>query len=199
MLNLDFIRHGALPALHKFVRTLAGEDEITLLPDLREVGPEEVIKQLEAMGYKRLSGGFYGTVLQDPRRTDVVTKVARADRGYLTFVDLAMKHQDNPWYPQIYSHRVLLGRDGELTGSVTTMEKLAQGSGSEENTRARVALDISLRQERVVDEVPPHLRETASQLVAAKREAGVWEDLHEQNVMHRPGTAQMVITDPFFR
>ena len=61
---------------------------------------------LRRAGYENLGHGSFANVYQKPGKPYVLKVFTSEDTGYLAYLDLIRKHQDNPHFPKIYGKLV---------------------------------------------------------------------------------------------
>lgn len=156
--------------------------------------------------FKLLGDGAFARVYQHPR-ADVVVKVfdASEDSGYTTYLKWASRNQKNPYVPRIYGIEKFKNKKANEEITVVFLEKLKPATFND----LRDAVEASLPNGTTID---PYLDDDELLLIAAKTNdkhlkafirfmntalsGSVEVDLHSDNFMFRPGTKQLVFTDP---
>ncbi len=170
--------------------------------------------KIELRGWKNIGGGYFSTAFAKAGR-DKVIKIAdrhgEEDR-YLRYARWAIANQDlSPAVPRI--DKLLEIRNGDWFGYAVEMEKLAHFEGvyggceSERNTRPVRAAAKYLSAKRYGHRIPDTCHEmnelpepVRKVLEAIDKEVigvhgGHW-DIKDDNVMLRPATGELVLTDP---
>lgn len=146
---------------------------------------------------RQIGTGKFGSVFATPTDTTVI-KVCR-DPAYRSFLVETLKHQDNPWFPQIKSATEFFP-SGEPAFLVVVMERLRKGERDEiagalcffDNERFK-DITAMVRMLGLADiEKMQHLREVRRVLIKLYKNYG--PDFHKGNIMFRGD--QAVITDP---
>lgn len=159
---------------------------------------EQYKAELFRLGYfESFADGFYSEVFLGKK--DVI-KIAFDDPAYDAYLEYVLAHQNNPYFPKIYSvHRYnnvprWHDNSGKANITVVKMERLTPGSMKARRTTSnmlkkagkeaqwRHPLSIDGRHERQVSKI-------LGELFSRHR-----EDLHSGNVMFRHGHA--VVIDP---
>lgn len=152
--------------------------------------------------FKELGSGAFASVYQHPRK-DVVVKVfdAKDDNGYSKYLKWCLKNKKNPYAPKIYGVERFKNKDKNEEITIVFLEKLHSARQSDltdlvnkHSTPSRWCSedDVERWQEIANTSKDKHLRALAKFLVKEADDL----DLHSENFMWRPGTKQLVFTDP---
>ena len=169
-------------------------------PNTREEAETILLKG----GYERIAGGTYAVVYGKPGANTVLKLIHKRDVAYMAFVNLAVKHQDNPHFPRFSGKLIRLNDDYRAV----RMERLVAGLGAEDQYRSFIAyaLDLyiarkgnfnSMRTEYAEVLRNAFLKDGQLQDACDLIVENLWQyvnDLHPANVMFRGDT--VVITDP---
>lgn len=183
---------------------------------------DEFINYLESHGIAVIGEGVYGQVFAHPSWNYVV-KVFDSDSGYENFLSFVTKHQQLNCLPRLKRGMVKLHqfhrRSVEATGikylnivKMERLEKLPKDLIYLTNSIGLTDLVRAMRRgdtwEEIVTEFHldhlaksyPNLEEVITTLQLYNKEMGVDErfDLHSNNLMYRPSTKSIVITDPTY-
>lgn len=164
------------------------------IPTDRDTFVYDIIKR---RGAKQIGAGKYGSVFAIPDDPAVI-KVCRDD-AYKSFLTEVLKHQDNPWFPQVESATEYFPAD-EPPYLVVIMERLRKGTTREidgalclfDNERFE---DITAMVEILgiePNDKTKHLGDVRRVLTRLYKNYG--PDFHKGNIMFREN--QAVITDP---
>ena len=155
--------------------------------------------------FKKLGNGAYANVYQHPHK-DVVVKVfdAKDDRGYSRYLKWALKNQGNRFVPKIHGVEKFKNKDDFEEITVVFMEKLKSARSSDlDQLLEKAPRDLYLDEydndewkEIAAVTKDPHLKALAK-FFSKDLPGNLDLDLHSENYMLRPGTNQLVFTDPF--
>lgn len=160
----------------------------------RDTFVQDLIKRKQV---RQIGAGKFGSVFARPD-DPTVTKVCRDD-AYRSFIIQALKHQDNPWFPQVESAFDFNPKD-EPPFFVVVLERLRKGTPKEiggalcffDNERFHY-ITAMVRMLGITDETKmQHLSEVKKVLIRLYKTYG--PDFHKGNIMFRGN--QAVITDP---
>ena len=181
---------------------------------LQEVKLKTYLTQLvKKYGIQKLGGGAFSQVFQHPEFKNVVVKVYTGkDVVYKRYVDWCMKHQSNPYAPQIIEQTKYSSPKGDEY-NIVFMQKMARVSAKRFKQQLRAAMPKAKPQEfEALDEAIDDydMIETFNELNRMIPIFGdahlqeIWKhiktygkakfDLHPGNVMLRG--SQLVLTDP---
>jgi len=159
---------------------------------------------LVAAGYKQIGSGCWSVVYG---KENVVCKVGEANsKGYLSFVEQAIQHSENPHLPKIYAAGVFHIR--RFTYFVVYMERL-----TESHNMPTSVVDSWFRKHNLEDAWDfecPHVLTKYSRTKALKELADILamlykkydSDMENFNLMWRTNGVkkpELVITDPVWR
>ncbi len=163
---------------------------------LNSKGIMAVEKNLENMGFKRFHNSNSSYVFCSPCGNFVI-KLAYANEGYKQFIELALKRQNNPYYPKIYKSIC----EGDDNFQITLMENLSPLYGHNTfayndlrfltsflNARTRNFLRMGKR--------TFNLKQCATDLDKLFKAEKMHGNLNTTSVMRRG--MQLVITDPVY-
>lgn len=180
------------------------------------VNHEDIDNELVQAGCKYLSSGAYGSVYSTADK-EVVIKIFEisCNKGYLAYLDVALRHQGNPFFPVIYSVNYYYTDNTKSEGmAIVEMERLSEFEdehGDEYgNTRQWFQKKVDPEQYSYIKEKPKtsYIKQAADYAYKAayalkrklqKTNEEVCTDMHGGNFMFRlvDGAQQLVITDPF--
>lgn len=164
------------------------------IPVDRDTFVQDLIKRKQV---RQIGAGKFGSVFATPEDPTVI-KVCR-DEAYRSFIVQVLKHQGNPWFPQVESATDYHPKN-EAPFLVVVLERLRKGTSREidgalclfdnerfEDITAMVRLLGVLDEERM-----GHLSEVRKVLTKLYKSFG--PDFHKGNIMFRE--SQAVVTDP---
>lgn len=186
--------------------------------DLKYGNASKAQMHLMSKGYKTLGVGFYARTFEMPGHPDKVVKVSHGDECSLHFLNWAKKHP-SPNVPKIYDLKVF---DPLTKSYYCVMEKLEPISANEFNKNGiHVRRMLSYfryfilepnnkgpYKEKMLDSLKAMSHEmrkrTMTMIQAMMRMYKTFQntckfDLHDENVMYRPSTGDLVVIDPFAR
>lgn len=165
----------------------------------RTIDRDEFIAELvKKHNCRQIGAGKFGSVFASPDEPHVI-KVCR-DLAYRSFLALALKYQQNPWFPRIES-AVDYHPLNEAPYLVVVLERLRKGSDREikgalclfDNERFKDVTAMVQILGFADMEKMDHLSQVRRVLTKLYRK-NYGRDFHEGNVMFRD--SQAVITDP---
>lgn len=177
-------------------------------------------------GLKHLGGGVQGEAYELPSIPGTVIKTAKVRNpdkdGYVTFVKLALEHQDNPFFPKIYNailRELTVSESGYPFELIVQMEKLHRMQTQElvdvvPHLFKRLGIELpsddtfylrqlfddsNTRREYAEKTQNPKFKE-ALELLEPLFKKFRFQDLHSGNWMIRLTSVgpQLVIIDPFY-
>lgn len=152
------------------------------------------VKRIQARYHFRcVASGLYARVYTN-KAANYVYKVAddEESESYRAFVIAAMKRQDNPWFPRIYSATVYRPKHSDPY-LVVKMEKLIDINQYHVVAQLSESLHVSTNK-HLSKYDKRHLKELRGVLKYLYRKFN--NDLHYQNIMMRESDNHPVIIDP---
>ena len=164
---------------------------------------EDLITRLRNQGYVKLGAGAFGTVLQKPGSKHVLKIFS--DKGYMTFVTACTaRYQRNVNLPRLsrlteynstsghtfWTVQIEALQEGMTQAFYDTVKRLAKYL---ETGKAKHGKGLTVSQRKACN----LLRAEWADVTGWDQDSAMRNDLHEKNAMVRPGTQDVVITDPF--
>lgn len=91
-------------------------------------GPPVNIKKDINITSRKIGSGAQGVAYKHPKQPNVIIKTAKMKDpqtdAYANFIRMVLKHQDNPFFPRIYSAKIYNTPNSNDYTMVVTMEKL---------------------------------------------------------------------------
>ena len=155
----------------------------------------------EALGFCELNAGCFGRVYISPcGRFVLKVSIHNDDDAYGTYVNLATKRDDNPFFPKVFCHLRSGNRNVVLT---ERLQPIAyddmKAAAFVKDTRDRVVGKIPVMQKGRRRRHAKGYAELVEDLTVLVHLCGYRCDLARCNVMQREnedGTVQYVVTDP---
>jgi hypothetical protein len=186
-------------------------------------GPPVNIKKDINITSRKIGSGIQGVAYKHPKQPNVIIKTAKMKDPqtdpYANFIRMVLKHQDNPFFPRIYSAKIYNTPNSNDYTMVVTMEKLypvyrnpklddividnfqLQGIDIKQVTDLFDYLHIPKNRYTIAKKTRnPKLREAFELLEPLFELPGTFMDMHHKNWMMRlTGVGpQLVIVDPVF-
>jgi hypothetical protein len=157
-----------------------------------EASFQTICETLKAQGAKFLGCGAYSNVYLVG---GVACKVTDTDRGYPHFARLALDEPDNPHYPRIFLHQTLNERKGFHLTLLEPLESISIFHQRDDDRRHVTNLLYGYNKPKPTDSA--RLRHTVRRLRELAAERNLALDANSNNIMLRPATGELVVTDPF--
>ena len=145
----------------------------------------------------RVGSGCYADVFAHPQKENRVVKVFSedSDRGYARFLRMLLNQKKkNPAFPRIYNVTKMNGYNYNFT--IVEMERLQSARNSVRGADFKELVDFLESKEKLpVGNLRPSERKAAEKV---KRMGEVDVALYGDNIMYRPSSGHLVITDPFY-
>ena len=165
---------------------------------------EFVRKMCKEKKARKIGSGCFGTVYGS-RSLKTVFKTGDVDDndGYLAFIEHALKHQSNPWFPKIKNVTIYRSTKEEFHSYfVIEMERLNELKRADEGSDVVELLDAMIDSDKVIAKLfARSMGKVALQHITTLGKVmrilfdRHCHDLHSGNIMKRDN-GQIVVTDP---
>lgn len=146
--------------------------------------------EMAKKNFKKLGNGFYGSVYHNPKHSYVI-KVFSKDNGFLTWMQFVKQNQQNPHVPKLKSKVMDLNKNFHIV-RMELLKPISQKQNDEFISLVFNTMDDIQLKKPVTNKWIAQIAEIFNKY------NHMLDDLDAgSNIMIRPSTNEVVVTDPF--